>query len=170
VVPPTAERVALMLDAAGLEAGAIVAVIPPTMGVATAEKVAVNAILAGCTPAELPIVIAAVRHSSSLRSNARGVSDSSNPVAPLVIVNGPIRHTAGISVAENCLGLGLPANLTVSRALRFTLRNVGSAPGVASKVTQGFPGRVAFCFGENEEASPWAPLHVERGLPPARAP
>ncbi len=164
VVAPTAARVAIAIASTGRDPDETVAIVPPAMGIATVEKVAVNAVLAGCGPEHLPIVLAAIRAFAEPEVNGRALQDTSNPAGPLIVVNGPIRKAAGIAVAENCMGVGARANLAIGRAVRFVLRNVGGTTGVASKVTQGWPGRFSFCFGENEEESPWDPLHVERGL------
>jgi hypothetical protein len=164
IISPTPERVALAVACVPRDPQDVVAVIPPAMGIATVEKVAVNAVMAGCRPEHLPVVVAAVEAFAQPEFNGRALQDTGNPAAPLILINGPIRTEISLAVAENCMGSGAQANLVIGRAVRFVLRNIGAQPGVAPKVTQGYPGRISFCFGENEEESPWDPLHVERGL------
>ncbi len=165
VVPPTEERVAAMLAATTLEPGQLVAKIPPAWADATVEKIATNCVLAGCEPRFLPVVIAAVRAMTNPAMNLNGMQCSTHLATPLVVVNGPIRHTLEMNSASNVFGQGNRANATIGRAVKLILTNIGRAiPGVTDKATLGQPGKYTYCIAENEEQSPWDPLHVERGF------
>ena len=165
IVPPTRERVERMLGQTRRERGEIVARIAPGYGAATVEHVAINAVLAGCDPEYMPVVIAAVEAVAAPEFNLQGMQATTNPVAIWIIVNGPAAARLGINGTFNCLGEGAWANATIGRALRLILRNVGGAlPGEMDRATQGQPGKYTFCCAENEAANPWQPLHVERGF------
>lgn len=164
IIPPTPARVARFCMEAGLPAAEFVAAIPPSNGVATVEKVAINAVMAGCRPEHIRHVLAAVRAFADPAFNARIIQATSNPAGELIVVNGPARGRMGVTSGANCLGQGSRANLTIGRALRLVLVNIGGARvGDVDKASHGFPGKVGFCFAEDEEGSPWDPLHVERG-------
>ncbi len=165
VVPPTRERVARAVGAAGRDASEVVALVPPNYGAATVEKIATNAVMAGCRPEYLPVVLAAVEAVCDERFDLHGVSATTNSPAPLVIVNGPIRGALDINCAAGVFGSGWRANATIGRALRLVCVNVGGAtPGVVSMSTLAHPGRYTYCIGEHEEASPWESLAVEHGF------
>jgi hypothetical protein len=165
IVPPTVERVGRMLAHARRAPGEIVAQVAPGFGTATVEHIAINAVMAGCEPACLPVVIAAVEAAAQPEFNLQGIQATTNPVAAWIVVNGPIAQRLGVNGAFNCLGQGAQANATIGRALRLVLQNVGGAlPGAMDRATHGQPGKYSFCCAENEEASPWEPLHVERGF------
>lgn len=165
VVPPTEERVAAMLAGTTLPRTQVVAKIPPGWGTATVEKIAINCVMAGCEPAYLPVVIAAVRAMTTPALNLNGMQCSTHLSTPLVVVNGPIRAALGMNSGANVFGQGNRANATIGRAVKLILTNVGKAiPGVTDKATLGHPGKYTYCIAENEEQSPWDPLHVERGL------
>ena len=165
VVPPTEERVERMLRHTTRAPDEPVAVIPPGFGAATARRIAINAVMAGCAPELMPLLVAAVEAVTAPEFNLQGIQATTNPVATWVIVNGPVARTAGLNGAFNCLGQGWPANATLGRALRLVLQNVGAAlPGEMDRATQGQPGKYTFCCAENESESPWDPLHVERGI------
>ncbi|MBI4269561.1 MAG: hypothetical protein HY615_04445 [Candidatus Rokubacteria bacterium] len=167
VVPPTRERVARAVEAAGRPADELVALVPPNYGRATVEKVAVNAIMAGCRPEYLPVVLAAVEAVCDEAFDLHGVSATTNAPAPLVVINGPIRKALDVNCGAGVFGPGWRANATIGRALRLVCVNVGGAtPGVVSMSTLAHPGRYTYCIGELEEASPWAALHVEHGFAP----
>lgn len=164
VVPPTAERVARMLAATPRAPSETVARIAPGYGAATVERIAVNAVLAGCAPAHLPLLIAATEAVADPAFNLQGMQATTNPVAVWIIVNGPAAGELGVNAALNCLGQGAWSNAVIGRALRLVLQNVGGAlPGEMDRATHGQPGKYTFCCAENESASPWEPLHVERG-------
>ncbi|MBI2907622.1 MAG: hypothetical protein HYX92_08215 [Chloroflexi bacterium] len=164
VIPPTEEAVGAMLSGAGRDRSEILGKIPPNWAYATVEKVAVNAVMAGCLPGYLPVVIAAVEAMVEEPFNLHGMQATTHGCAPLVIVNGPIRKELNINCRYNCFGPGWRANATIGRALRLILTNVGGGiPGITDRSTTGMPSKYTYCIGENEEESPWEPLHVEKG-------
>ena len=170
VVPPTEARVLRMLDGTSRAATDIVAYIPPNLAPATVEKVAVNAVMAGCRPAYLPVVLAAVEAACTDEFNLHGVLATTYFAGPVIVVNGPIRHEIEINCGRNVFGQGSRANLTIGRALQLVVRNLGGGrPGQVDMATFGQPGKLTCCIGENEEASYWEPLHVERGFDPAQS-
>ena len=165
VIPPTQERVERMLRHTRRLPDDVTAVIAPGFGAATTRRIAINAVMAGCAPELMPVLIAAVEAVASPAFNLQGIQATTNPVATWIIVNGPIAQQLGLNAAFNCLGQGTPANATLGRALRLVLQNVGGAlPGEMDRATQGQPGKYTFCCAENEHESPWEPLHVERGF------
>jgi peroxiredoxin len=165
VLPPTPERVVAMLG--GADAGRSLGHVPPAHGEATLERVAACAVLAGCRPAYFPVVVAAVEAALDPGLNAHGVAVTTQPAGPIVVVNGPVRDAVGLNSGMVALGPGTRANATIGRALRLVLTLTGGGrPGGLDRATLGHPGKLTCCFAENEEASPWEPLHVERGFPP----
>ena len=167
VVPPTPDRVETMLVATGLPPGDVLAELPPTWGAATVEKLAVNAVMAGCLPEYLPVLIAAVEAISDPVFNLYAIQATTHPCAPLMIINGPIRSALGLNSSSGAYGPGWRAHATIGRALRLVLLNVGGAhPGVGDMSTQGAPSKFSYCVAENEEENPWQPLHVDRGFRP----
>jgi len=167
VVPPTEARVLRMLSGTVLDPEEVVAVVPPDLVECTVEKVAINAVLAGCRPEYLPVVLAAVRAACTDEFNAHGVLATTMPVGPIVIVNGPVRRRIGMNSGINVLGQGNRANSTIGRALQLVIRNVGGGrPGGVDRATHGNPGKVGLCFAEDEEGSPWEPFHVSQGFEP----
>src|SRR5438552_14953652 len=165
VVPPTPERVARAVEAAGRAADELVAEVPPNYGRATVEKIAVNAVMAGCRPEYLPVVIAAVDAICDPAFDLHGVSATTNAPTPLVVINGPVRGKLGVNCAAGVFGPGWRANATIGRAVRLVCVNLGGArPGVVSMSTLAHPGRYTYCIGEHEEASPWESLAVEHGF------
>lgn len=165
IVPPTPERVIEMLEANGADPAEVIGIVPPKRGEATMENVAINAVMAGCLPQYLPVVVSALRAMLEPRFNLFGIQATTHPVAPLVIVNGPIAAELDINGSYGCFGPGARANATIGRALRLILMNIGGAlPGKLDRSTQGQPSKYTFCIAENEEESPWEPLHVERGF------
>jgi len=164
VIPPTEPLVREMLDAAAMAPDEQIAVVPPEGGPASAEKVAINAVMAGCLPEYFPVVVAALRAVTQPQFNLLGIQTTTNPVGPVLVVNGPVRQRIGVQCGRGCMGPGFRANATIGRALRLVLLNIGGCPpGDVDKAIHGMPGKFAFCFGELEEESPWAPLHVEQG-------
>lgn len=167
LVPPTPERVMRMLSGTSRDPQEVIASVPPNMGVATVEKIAINAVMAGCKPEYLPVVIAAVEAVCTDEFNIHGVTATTMGAAPVMIINGPIRHKIGMNMKLGALGAGNRANATIGRALRLVVRNVGGATtGGVERSTLGNPMKFTMCFAEFEERSPWAPLHVERGFDP----
>jgi len=167
LVPPTEARVLRMLAGTSRKPDDVVAVVPPDLVEVTVEKVAINAVMAGCRPEYLPVVLAALEAACTDEFNMHGVLATTMPVGPVVVVNGPIRRAIGMNSGVNVLGQGNRAGLTIGRALQLVIRNVGGGkPGEVDRATHGSPGKLSFCFAEDEEGSPWEPLSVERGLPP----
>lgn len=165
IIPPTEDRVSQAVKASGLPGDRVVAELPPRDGLATVEKIAINCVMAGCRPEYMPVLIAAVEAMAAPEFNLHGIQATTNPVGPMVIVNGPIRKTLGMNGGRNCLGPGNRANASIGRAVRLILLNVGGGvPDTVDKAVQGYPGKYIACTPENEEDSPWEPLHVERGF------
>lgn len=167
VVPPTEERVLRMLQGTTRAASDIVAVVPPDLVPVTVEKIAVNAVMAGCRPEYLPWVIAAIEAICTDAFNIHGVLATTMPVGPVIICNGPGTRAIGMNGAGNALGQGNRANLTIGRAVQLVVRNVGGGrPGGVDRATHGNPGKISFCFAELEASSPFTPLATSLGLPP----
>jgi thiol-disulfide isomerase/thioredoxin len=165
LVPPTPERVIRMLSGTRREPQSVVAIVPPNMGEATVEKIAINAVMAGCKPEYLPVIIAALEAACTEDFNIHGVMATTMGASPVMIVNGPIRERIGMNMRLGALGQGNRANATIGRALRLVVRNVGGArPGGTERSTLGNPMKFTMCFPEWEERNPWGPLHVERGF------
>src|SRR5205814_4857031 len=167
VVPPTRERVQAMLAATSRARDELLGEMPPNYGRVTVEKAAVNAVMAGCRPEYLPVVLAATECACDPAFNLHGVATATHCSAPLIVVNGPVRQRIDLNCSSGVVAPGYRANATLGRALRLLMINVGGArPGEISMSTFGHPGRYTYCIGEHEEASPWPPYHVARGLPP----
>ena len=165
VVPPTPARVARMLELHGYDADEVVAALPPLCGGASWRDIAINAVMAGCRPEYLPVIGAAVEALAAAEFNLVGIATTTGSAAPLIIVNGPIAKQIGMNAGGNALGPGNRANATIGRAVSLILRNIGGAlPGELDMATLGQPAKYTFCFAENEAASPWPALHVERGF------
>ena len=166
VIPPTEERVLQFLDAAGVEPTEVIGTRPSRNWIVTADKVAINAIMAGCLPEFAPVVVASIRALLRPEFNASAISETAGTSAPMIMVNGPIRHELDINSGWNLFGPGWRANATIGRALRLVLINVcNQVPGVRDKSTFGQAGRYTSCIAENEESNPWQPYHVEKGFP-----
>jgi hypothetical protein len=165
VVPATAARVAAAVEASGRARDELVALVAPRLGRATVEKIAINAVMAGCRPEYLPAVIAAVEAICDPDFALVGVSGTTDAVALLLILNGPVRAALDVNSGAGAFGPGWRANATIGRAVRLVWQNIGgAAPGAISMSTFSQTGRYSYCIGENEEASPWEPLHVEHGF------
>ncbi len=165
LVPPTPERVVAMLAGTARDAQEVLGEMAPNMGVVTIEKVAINAVMAGCKPAYLPVVLAAVEAILTDDYNIHGVMATTMGASPVIVVNGPIRQRIGMNMGMSALGQGNRANATIGRAVRLVVRNVGGArPGETERSTLGNPMKYTMCFAEWEERNPWSPLHVERGF------
>jgi hypothetical protein len=133
--------------------------------VPTLQSMAANAVMAGCKPEYFPVVTAALRGVLDPEYNLHGSLATTHSCAPVVMVSGPIRHELGINCGSNCFGQGWRPNATIGRALGLMLLNIaGAKPGEMDRSTQGNPAKFTFCFGENEEESPWEPFHVRRGF------
>ena len=166
IVPPTEERVVECLQAAGLSASDIVGLERIRQRPITAEKVAINAVMAGCLPAYMPVIVAILRAMCQEPFNMHGSTVSTGGSAPFIVVNGPIRTAIGMHATHNVLANGNRANATIGRAIRLVLINIlGCIPGQLDRSTLGHPGKYTFCIAEDEEDSPWTPLAQERGVP-----
>jgi hypothetical protein len=166
VVPPTEKRVLRMLAGTARDPGEVVGLCPPNLAELTVEKVAINAVMAGCKPEYLPVVLAAVEAALDPAFSMHGVLATTMFVGPVLVVNGPIRRQIGMNARGNALGQGNRANATIGRALQLIIRNVGGGrPQEVDRATLGNPGKYTYCFAEDEEGSSWEPLSVERGLP-----
>ncbi len=164
IIPATPEGVERFVAASGRQADDVVAILPPRKGRATVEVIAVNAIMAGCRPEYMPVVIAAVEAVADPGYPLELMQVTTNPMTPFLLVNGPVRNRLEINYGTGCLGPGWRANSTIGRALRLVLINAGGAlPGVYSKTSFGSPLRYSYICGENEEENPWEPFHVTRG-------
>jgi hypothetical protein len=167
VVPPSPERVDAFVKAAGRDGADVVGLVPPNYGAATVEKVAINAVMAGCRPDYMPVVVAAVEAVCDDAFDLHGVSATTSSPAPLLVLNGPVRRRLDVNCGAGVFGPGWRANATIGRALRLVCTNVGGAtPGVVSMSTLAHPGRYTYCIGEHEEASPWPSLAAEHGFAP----
>jgi hypothetical protein len=155
-----------MLEAGGYRGGDLIANMPSRKVAVTAEKVAINAVMAGCRPEYMPVLLAALEAMADPAFTLHGAITSTGGSATLVVVNGPIRQRLGFNAAGNVFGPGWRANATIGRAIRLiTLNCLGALPGLLDRSTQGHPGKYSYCIAELEEANPWEPLHVTRGLP-----
>ncbi|HUW03287.1 MAG TPA: thioredoxin [Acidimicrobiales bacterium] len=165
VVPPTEARVMAMLEGTTRAPDEVIASIPPNLAEGTVEKIAVNAVMAGCRPEYLPFVIAAVEASCSDSFNMHGLLATTYFSGPVIVANGPGTTRIGMNSGMNALGQGNRANATIGRALQLIIRNLGGgAPGGVDRATLGNPGKYTFCFAENEADSPWTSLAAERGF------
>ena len=170
VVPATKERIWAMLDAVGLEPDHQVTFITNRQAAVTAEKVAINAVMAGCTPEYMPVIVAAIEAIGDPKWGYHGPGTSTGGAAVLTIVNGPIARKLQINSGDNLFGPGWRANATIGRAVRLVMRNViGTLPGRLDRSTLGHAGKYTYVIAENEEDSPWLPLHVERGFSPEQS-
>jgi peroxiredoxin len=165
VIPPTVERVEAMLRACNLPAQEVIARVPPCYGEATVEKIAANAVMAGCVPEMMRVLVPLARAVCDERFNIHGVQATTHFAAPLIIVNGPVREQLGFWSRQNVFSNVAQTNSTLGRALQLILLNIGGGrPDGIDMSTLGNAGKFSYCIAENEEESPWEPLHVERGL------
>jgi hypothetical protein len=165
VVIPTEARVARFVVASGLPGDVSLGAMGPNMGDTTIEKVAACAVMAGCLPDHLPVVLGAVQAALDPRMDLTELQATTHCIAPLIIVNGPARHSCGpIAAGFGALGPGHRANATIGRALRLCMINIGGGrTGSSDMALLGHPGKFTFCLAEDEESSPFEPLHVSRG-------
>ncbi len=165
IVLPEPARVEAILD--GRNPDTSLGLIAPRFGRATLGKVAANAVMAGCESEHLPLLEAVVRGLTAERLNLKALQATTHPCTVGIMVNGPVAEALDVNASSNAFGQGAMANAVIGRALRLILTNIGgAAPGVLDRSTAGTPAKYAFCFAENEEASPWDPFHVaERGMP-----
>ena len=166
IVPPTVAGARAFLAAAGLAADAVVGVEPVRRRRITAEKVAIAALMAGCLPEYMPVVVAVIRAMCAPQFGLHGSTASTGGSAPMIVVNGPVRKEIGMNATHNAFANASRANATIGRAVRLFLINVlGGHPGQLDRSTLGHPGKFTFCLAEDEEDSSWLPLAVERGIP-----
>src|SRR4051812_19313602 len=165
IVPPTPDVVTSFLEHAKLEPEKVVGSVASWTATVTAEHVAINAVMAGCRPEYLPVVVAAVRALTAPAANCWTNCATTNNPSQVIVINGPVRTELDVRCGRGLLGPGNRATATIGRALGLVVRNVlGAVTGGLDQSVFSFPGRYSICFGENEEDSPWTPLHVERGL------
>ncbi len=170
VVPPTPERILRMLGGSRRDPHEVVGFIPPNLAPCTVEKVAINAVMAGCLPAYMPVVLAALEAALDPGFTLHGVTCSTCHSGPVIIVNGPIVRRVGMNAGLNALGQGNRANATIGRAVNLVVRNVGGGrPGEIDRATLGSPGKYTFCFAEDESDPEWEPLSVWRGIAPGKS-
>ncbi len=167
VVPPTEARVMRMLTGTGRAPSDIVATVPPDLVQVTVEKVAVAAVMAGCLPEYLPWVLTAVEAACTDEFNIHGLLATTMPAGPVMVCSGPGTRAIGMNSGGNALGQGNRANSTIGRALQLVVRNVGGGrPGEVDRATHGSPGKIGFCFAENDAESPIGTLAGEHGIDP----
>ena len=171
VVPPTEARVLRMLEGTTRSPDDMVAIVPPDLVEVTVEQIAVNAVMAGCKPEYLPVVLAAVEAACTSEFNMHGLLATTYFSGPIAIVNGPIASRIGMNSRNNVLGQGNRANLTIGRALQLVIRNLGGGKPPQGEgqagidmALMGSPGKLSFCFAEREDDSPFAPLSVDHGV------
>ncbi|MBI2315888.1 MAG: hypothetical protein HYU75_02320 [Betaproteobacteria bacterium] len=166
VIPPTPERVARMLTGTSRTPDEVIAALGPAFGLATVEHIAINAVMAGCRPEAMELLISIVDAIAAPDFNLQGIQATTNPAAVWAIVSGPVAKHVGVNAGTNCLGPGTHANSGIGRALRLMMLNIGGAtPGLMDRATQGQPGKFSMVCAENEDETPWQTLGVERGIP-----
>jgi hypothetical protein len=167
VVPPTPQAVEACLEWVLMPPDQLIGIEPVRQRAITAEKLAVNAVMAGCLPMHFPVVIAAFTAMLQEPFLLHGATASTGGCAILIVVNGPIRQELGMSGTFNALGPSDRATTVIGRAIRLVLCNLLDArPGDVDRSTLGHPGKISYCVAEDEEHSPWLPLAEERGIPP----
>ena len=169
IVPPTPAAVEAMLKGTRRDPQDVVMVMEPGFGLATVEKIAINAVMAGCQPEQLPILLAAIECIAQPEMNHRDMQVSGHTEAPLILVNGPAAARAGINCGTSAMGPGVinKANTAIGRALRLCLINIGYCKaGAGDPNFIGLPTKFGMCIAENEEVSPWQPYHVDKGFRP----
>ncbi|MPY91752.1 MAG: hypothetical protein GEV08_01420 [Acidimicrobiia bacterium] len=167
VVVPTPERVERFVAASGLDGDLVLGDMGPGLGAATVDLVAAAAVMAGCLPDHMPVVTAAVQAVCQPEFDLTEMQATTHCTAPLVIVNGPVRQACGFRSGFGALGPGFRANAAVGRALRLAMINIGGGrAGESDMALLGHPGKFSYCLAEDEEASPFTPLHVHRGFAP----
>ena len=166
IVPPTQDKVEEMIASVKRDPQEVIGKVPPRQGIATIEKLAINSVMAGCLPEYFPIVVAAVEAILEPSHALSGTQTTTHMNEPLIIVNGPISKKLNFNAKDGVFGRGFRANGTIGRALRLVLWNLGgNYPGEVDKSGLSHPGSWSFCIAEDEDSSPWEPLHVERSFP-----
>lgn len=164
IVPPTEALVTAMLEASSRDPLEVLGIVPPRNGIATVESVAINAVMSGCKPEYMPVVLAAVEALLDERFDVHGLQATSDPAAPMVVVSGPIVEEIGINHGPSLFGPGSRANATIGRTLRLVLINLGGGhPDSGDKSTLGSPSKYSYCIGVDVD-TPWSPLHTEFGF------
>jgi hypothetical protein len=164
-VLPTAERVQAMIAGSGRRAGEVIAVVPPRWAEATMENIAINAVMAGCRPQYMPVLIAALQAAADPAFGLYSVQATTHPCAVLMLVSGPIAQEIGLNFRHGAFGPGFRANASIGRAMRLVLVNVGGGiPGEGDQATHGSPAKFSYCVAENEAAAPWEPFRETRGF------
>lgn len=167
IIPPTEDYIQAMIEAAALDPGHEIAFIKERRVSLKAEKVAINAVMAGCKPEYMPVIIATLEAIGDPLFSYHGPATSTGGAAVFMLVNGPIARELEINCGDNLFGPGWRANATLGRAVRLVMRNViGTLPGRLDRSALGHAGKYTFCIAENEVESPWPPVHVERGFRP----
>lgn len=167
IIPPTPDLVEAMMSTVNLPPRYVVGLLAPRNGEATIEKIAINAVMAGCLPEYFPVLVTAIELVAESEFGLGRINSTTNPAVPMLIVNGPIREQINLNCSYGVLGPGFRANATIGRAFSLCMINLaGRIPGEVCKSTHKHPGAYTMCFGEFEERSPWEPLHVERGFAP----
>jgi hypothetical protein len=166
IVPPTPERVKKMLQGTDLDQGFVVATLEPMNGQATVGKIAANAVMAGCRPEYMPVIIAAVEAIAEPAFDLRGMTTTTSPDAPMIIITGPAANKLQINHGSNALGRGWQANATIGRALNLIINNVGGSwPGVNDMSTLGTPAEFSMVIAESPDNNPWPGLNIDLGFP-----
>jgi hypothetical protein len=162
IIPPTRERVDRFLNYSEYDPEDVLAVLPPKMGQATLEKIAINSVMAGCRPGFQPVLEHVIKAISKDKFNLAGVNATTHPISICTIINGPLSEELGLNPGAGCLGPGDMASATIGRSLRLCLNNIaGAVPGIGDHATHGSPAKYSYCFTENEYESPWDPFRVE---------
>jgi len=165
IVPPMPDLVTSFIEASGRQPDDIVGGVPEQSREINVEKVAVNAVMAGCRPEYISVLLTAVQAMTEETFNLHSTTVS-GATAPLLIVSGPVAAPVGLNTGFSVFGPGYHANATIGRAIRLVLQNVGGGvPGLIDKATMGHPGKFSFCIVESLEHNPWPPLHADRGVP-----
>ena len=168
VAAPTEDKVRAMIAGSGRSGGEVAGVVPPRWAECTVEHVAINAVMAGCEPRYMPLLITAVQAACEPAFGLYSIQATTHPCGVAILVSGPLAKELSLNSGHNCFGQGNRANATIGRAMRLILVNVGGAvPGAGDMATQGSPGKYSYCFAENEERSPWEPYRVALGFQPA---
>jgi len=170
IVPPTPERVHAMMATSPEDPARVLGVMPPLWREASVEKLAVNAVMAGCEAAYFPVVVAAVKAVLEPAFNLYGVQATTHPVAPLIVVSGPVASAIGMHSSSGLFGPGFRPNATIGRALRLILMNVGGGwPGRHDMATQGSPAKFTYCIAERDNGAPWPSLRERLGFAPEQS-
>lgn len=166
VVPPTADAVQACLDWVMMPADHLVGIEPVRERAITAEKLAINAVMAGCLPMHFPVVVAAFTAMLEEPFLLHGATASTGGCAVMIVINGPVRDELGMDGTFNVLGSSDRATTVIGRAIRLVLCNLLDVrPGAVDRSTLGHPGKLSYCIAEDEDNSPWSPLAEERGMP-----